>query len=145
MSGFVSKLLSNNLVEAKNELDTRIKELVNEKINQLKLRLAAEVYEGCGVEVDFVVEELSEGNILRMGRTKMIRVRIRRGKVQRRVKKSAVAGYVMRGGRLTRMTPMERRHRKMGARRSKFKRRAKLRQSLRKRRMSLRKRTAMGL
>ena len=95
--------------------------------------------------VTFVVEELSEGNILRMGRTKMIRVRIRRGKVQRRVKKSAVAGYVMRGGRLTRMTPMERRHRKMGARRSKFKRRAKLRQSLRKRRMSLRKRTAMGL
>ena len=142
---FVSKLLSNNLVEAKNELDTRIKELVNEKINQLKLRLAAEIYEGCGVEVDFVVEKLSEGNILRMGRTKMIRVRIRRGKVQRRVKKSAVKGYVMRGGRLTRMTPMERRHRKMGARRSKFKRRAKLRQSLRKRRMSLRKRTAMGL
>jgi hypothetical protein len=134
MSNFVSKLLSNNLVEAKNELENKLKTLVAEKINQIRLRMTAEMY-------DVIVE----GNILRMGRTKMIKVRVRRGKIQRRKKFSAVKGYTIRGGKLTRMTPMERRHRKMGAKRSRFKRRAKLRQSLRKRRMSLRKRTAMGL
>jgi hypothetical protein len=134
MSSFVSKLLSNNLVEARNEIEDRLKNLVAEKINQIKLRLAAEMY-------NVVVE----GNILRMGRTKMVKVRVRKGKIQRRRKVSAIKGYTIRGGKMTRMTPMERRHRKMGAKRSKFKRRAKLRQSLRKRRMSLRKRSAMGL
>ena len=141
MSLFVSKLLSNNLVEAKKELEEKIQSLVNEKINQMKLRIASEMYN----DIDVYEEELTEGNILRMGRTKMIRVRIRKGKVQRRIKKSAVTGYTIRNGKMTRMSPLERRHRKMGARRSKFKRRAKLRQSLRKRKMSLRRRTAMGL
>jgi len=134
MSSFVSKLLSNNLVEARNEIEDRLKNLVAEKLNQMKLRLTAEMY-------DVVIE----GNVLRMGRTKMVKVRVRKGKIQRRKKVSAIKGYTIRGGKLTRMTPMERRHRKMGAKRSKFKRRAKLRQSLRKRRMSLRKRSAMGL
>jgi hypothetical protein len=134
MSSFVSKLLSNNLVEARNEIEDKLKNLVDEKLNQIRLRITAEMY-------DVIIE----GNILRMGRTKMIKVRVRKGKIQRRKKFSAVKGYTIRGGKLTRMTPMERRHRKMGAKRSKFKRRAKLRQSLRKRRMSLRKRTAMGL
>lgn len=144
MSGFVSRLLSNNLVEARNELDVKIRSLVEQKLNQIKLRVTAEIYEDIGIEVDFV-DDLSEGNVLRMGRTKVVRVRVRQGKIQRRRKLSAVKGYTIRGGRMTRMTPMERRNRKMGSRRSKFKRRAKLRQSLRKRKMSLRRRTAMGL
>lgn len=141
MKEFVSKLLSNNLIEAKKQLEEKIQILVNEKLNQMKLRIASEMYN----DFDVYEEELTEGNILRMGRTKMIRVRIRKGKVQRRVKKSAVTGYTIRNGKMTRMSPMERRHRKMGAKRSKFKRRAKLRQSLRKRKMSLRRRSAMGL
>ena len=136
MSNFVSKLLTNNLVEARNELEGKIKKLVEEKINQLKLRVSAEMYESF---------DLLEGNILKMGRTKMVKVRIRNGKIQRRKKLSNVKGYTIRHGMLTRMSPQERRHRKLAARKSKFKRRAKLRQSLRKRRMSDRKRTAMGL
>lgn len=138
MSKFVSKLLTNNLVEARNELEEKLKTLVVEKINQLKLRMSAEMFEGFDVE-------LNEANVLKMGRTKMVKVRIRKGKIQRRRKLSAVPGYTIRHGMLTRMPPQERRHRKLAARKSKFKRRAKLRQSLRKRRMSLRKRTAMGL
>jgi len=141
MNGFISNILSNKLNEAKKQLDKKIESLVNEKVNQLKVRIAAEMYH----DFDIVEEELTEGNILRMGRTKMIRVRIRKGKVQRRVKKSAIPGYTIRNGKMTRMSPLERRHRKMSSRRSKFKRRAKLRQSLRKRNMSLRRRTAMGL
>ncbi len=144
MSGFVSRLLSNNLVEARNELDVKIRSLVEQKLSQIKLRVTAEIYEDIGVEVDFV-DNISEGNVLRMGRTKVVRVRIRNGKVQRRRKLSSVKGYTIRGGKMIRMSPIERRNRKIGARRSKFKRRAKLRQSLRKRKMSLRRRTAMGL
>ena len=140
MENFVSKLLQNKIVEAKEVLNQRIHDLVNERVNQIKMRLVAEMY---GEDVEF--EEVNEGNIQRMGRTKLIRVRFRGGKVQRRVKKSAVPGFTIRGGKLTRMSPQERRRRKMAARRSKFKRRSKMRQALRKRQMSLRKRKAMGL
>jgi hypothetical protein len=145
MSGFVSKLLSNNVLEARNILDEKLKGIIENKINQIKLRLAAEMFEECGAEVDFEIEEISEGNIMKMGRTKMVRIRIRGGKIQRRKKLSAVPGYTIRGGKLIRMSPMERRHRKMAARRAKFKRRAKMKQALRKRRISLRKRGTYGL
>jgi hypothetical protein len=131
MNVFVSKLLSNKLVEARNELDTRIKDLVEKKLNQIKLRLTEEIF--------------GEANVLKMGRTKLVKVRVRKGKIQRRKKFSAVKGYTIRGGKLTRMMPAERRHRKISARRSKFKRRAKLKTALRKRKISLRKRTALGL
>lgn len=141
MKDFVSKLLQNKIVEAKEVLNQRIQDLVNERVNQVKLRIAAEMYDDFEVEE----EEISEANVQKMGRTQLIRVRFRKGKIQRRVKKSAVPGFTIRGGRLVRMSPQERRHRKMAARRSKFKRRSKLRQSLRKRQMSLRKRKAMGL
>jgi hypothetical protein len=140
MQDFVSKLLQNKIVEAKEVLNQRIQGLVNEKVNQIKMRLAAEMY---GEDVEF--EEVNEGNIQKMGRTQLVRVRFRGGKIQRRVKKSSVPGFTIRGGRLIRMSPQERRRRKMAARRSKFKRRSKLRQSLRKRQISLRKRKAMGL
>jgi hypothetical protein len=43
------------------------------------------------------------------------------------------------------MSASERRKRKLGARKAKFKRRSKMSQILRKRRMSLRKRKAMGV
>jgi hypothetical protein len=80
-----------------------------------------------------------------MGRTKLVKIRIRGGKVQRRKKVSGIKGYTMRGGRMIRMSPQERRNRKMAARKSKFKRRAKLGQALRKRKMSLRRRGSLGL
>lgn len=134
MKEFVSKLLSNNVVEARNILGNRVKELVDEKVSQLKLRLTAELY-----------EQLDEANVLKIGRTKLVKVRVRKGKIQRRKKFSAVKGFTIRGGKLTRMSPLERRHRKVGVMRSKFKRRAKLNQSLRKRRISLRRRRALGL
>lgn len=140
MKKFISNLQSNNLTEATVIIENRLKELLKQKLQQLKSRVAAEMYEDYDTEL-----ELVEGNITRMGRTKLVRVRIRGGKIQRRKKLSAVQGYTTRGGKLVRMSPTERRHRKMAARRSKFKRRAKLRQALRKRKMSLRKRQAMGL
>jgi len=138
MDGFIDKLLNNQLVESKEVLDQYLNDLVDQKLNQMKLRLASEMFE---------TSNISEAvrNVMKIGRTKTFRVRIRKGKIQRRKKLSAVKGWTIRGGKMTRMTPLERRNRKMGARRSKTKRRAKLGQSLRKRIMSLRKRRAMGL
>lgn len=142
MKDFVSKVLSNQLNEAKEALENRIEDLIDEKLDLLKQKIAVDLYDEIGLEV-----RLEEGirNVLKTGRTKVVRLRIRKGKIQRRKKFSAVKGWTIRGGKLTRMSPIERRNRKMAARRSKFKRRAKLRQSLRKRQMSLRKRRAMGL
>jgi hypothetical protein len=138
MDGFIDKLLNNELVESKEVLDQYLNDLVDQKLNQIKLRLASEMFE---------TSNISEAvrNVMKIGRTKTFRVRIRKGKIQRRKKLSAVKGWTIRGGKMTRMSPLERRNRKMGARRSKTKRRAKLGQSLRKRIMSLRKRRAMGL
>lgn len=138
MNVFIDKLLNNQLVESKEVLDQYLNDLVDQKLNQMKLRLALEMFE---------TSNISEAvrNVMKIGRTKTFRVRIRKGKIQRRKKLSAVKGWTIRGGKMTRMSPVERRNRKMGARRSKTKRRAKLGQSLRKRIMSLRKRRAMGL
>lgn len=77
-------------------------------------------------------------------RIKRVRVRIRKGKVQRNVKKSGVKGYTLRGGKLVRMSTMERLHRKRGARRGKIKRRAKMARILMKRRRSLRRLKSLG-
>ena len=138
MRSLIDAILSNDLLEAKRILDERLDELADDALTDVKEDMALEMF-------DVDLDELEEGNIMKMGRTKMIRVRIRGGKIQRRKKLSAVQGYTTRGGKLVRMSPVERRNRKMASRRSKFKRRAKLRQSLRKRKISLRRRSAMGL
>lgn len=133
MKDFVSKLLANKLVEAREILEEKLDELIEERLTEEKAKIALEMF------------DLEEGNIQKMGRTKLVRVRIRKGKVQRRSKVSGVPGYTIRGGKMIRMSPAERRNRKMAARKSKFKRRAKLGQALRKRKMSLRRRSSMGL
>lgn len=78
-------------------------------------------------------------------RVRIIRARIRGGKIQRRKKVSNVKGYTIRGGKLTRMSSKEKLDRKRGARIGKVKRRAKLARALVKRKRSLRKRSALGL
>jgi hypothetical protein len=78
-------------------------------------------------------------------RIAIIKARIRGGKIQRRKKVSLVPGMTLRGGKLTRMSPAERRARKMGARKGARKSRQKQSQSLRKRRLSLMKRKRLGI
>jgi hypothetical protein len=91
------------------------------------------------------ISEARSTNVMKVGRTKVVKVRIRGGKVQRRKKVSAVKGFTIRGGKLVRMSPAEKMRRKMGARKARVKRRAKLARSLIKRRRSLMKRKSMGL
>ena len=134
----IDYIIFGNLDKARELIESRLVEIANQKIVELKKKIAAEQYEKMGVELD-------EANIQKMGRTKLIRVRIRAGKVQRRRKVSSVPGYTFRGGKMVRMSASERRKRKLGARKAKFKRRSKMSQILRKRKMSLRKRKAMGV
>jgi hypothetical protein len=133
MKDIVENILSNKLIDAQSLLEDKIYEILEDKLTEIKARMALEMF------------DLDEGNIQKMGRTKLVKIRIRGGKVQRRKKVSGIKGYTMRGGRMIRMSPQERRNRKMAARRSKFKRRAKLGQALRKRKMSLRRRGSLGL
>jgi hypothetical protein len=129
MIDFIDEILEGELNEAKLTLEDRILELFYEKIDALRKQ---------------AVNIIDESNVYQMGREKNIRIRIRKGKIQRRVTKSATPGYVYRGDKLVRMTPMERRHRRMAARTAKFKRRHELQQSIRKRRVALRRRKALG-
>ena len=94
---------------------------------------------------DIVRQIISEANVQKMGRKKLIRARVRGGKVQRRKVFSAVKGYTIRGGKLVRMQPRERLKRKLAARRAKIKRRAKMARALVKRKRSLRRRASLGL
>jgi len=139
MKDFVSKLLNGNVLEAKEILQKKLDELADEKLTHRKAEIASSMF-----------DVLDEANVVKTGRTKVIKVRFRRNAkgrivVQRRKKLSAVKGYTTRGGKLVRMSPAERRNRKLAARKSKFKRRAKLRQSIRKRTMTMRRRSSMGL
>ena len=78
MKDFVSKLLAGNLVEARELLEDRLDQLIEERLTEEKAKLALEMF------------DLEEGNIQRMGRMKLVRVRIRKGKVQRRKRVSAI-------------------------------------------------------
>jgi hypothetical protein len=78
-------------------------------------------------------------------RIKIVRVRIRGGKVQRRKKVSNVKGYKLKGTKLVRMSSQERMHRKMAARKGKVKRRAKMARAIMKRKRTMKRRHAMGL
>lgn len=108
-------------------MDSKLYDRLDE-LAELKLQLVKTLIE-C---------ELAEANF------RIVKARIRGGKVQRRRKVSTRPGYTIRGGRLVRMTSAERQKRKMAARRSKAKRRAKLSRALQKRKMSLRRRRSLG-
>lgn len=151
MKDFVTNILEGKLLESQENINNRINELLEQKLQQFKMQLATEMFGDIWQEIeedDELYEDdesISEANIQKMGRTKLVRVRVRNGKVQRRKKLSNVKGFTYRGGKLVRMSPMERRNRKMAARRVKIKLRSKRSQILRKRKLSLRRRKAMGL
>lgn len=92
-----------------------------------------------------VREIIAEANVQKMGRRKLVRARVRGGKIQRRKMVSAVKGYTIRSGKLTRMTAAERLRRKISQRKAKVKRKAKMARALIKRKRSLRKRKGLGL
>lgn len=87
---------------------------------------------------------MTQEELLEAARVKIVKLRIRGGKVERRKRVSNVPGFTLRGGKLTRMSPTERRRRKLGARKAKIKRRAKIQQIVRKRARSIKQRKRLG-
>ncbi len=94
---------------------------------------------------EWEVKELKEEEQLDEARINIVKARVRGGVIQRRKKVSNVPGMTLRGGTLKRMSAAERRRRKMGARKGKMKRKAKMTRILMKRKRSLQKRKSLGL
>jgi len=136
-----SSIINDDYINAKALIEARIEEIFYEKLEEIKERLVDEIYG----DYEESLDEDSLHNIQKIGRAKLIKLRVRGGKVQRRKKLSAVKGYTLRGGSIVRMSTTERRNRRMAARKAKIKRRTKMSQILRKRKVSLRKRRNIGL
>lgn len=124
--------------DAENLIDEKIHQIMEQKLHELRKALAAKDYAD-----SYMVEDTHDLDEAR--RYKIVRVRIRKGKVQRRKKVSNVKGWTFRKGKLTRMSPTERRHRRMGQRRGKIKRRAHRNVARLHMKRALRKRHSLGL
>lgn len=130
----ITKITENKLDEAKQHIRATLNKLVREKIEVFKRRVTGAVY-----------GTLLERNVIKQGRTLLIRRRFRRGKLQRNVRKSAIKGFTLRSGKLKRIPVAKRIKMKIVQRRAARKRRAKLQRTLRKRKLTMRKRKAMGI
>lgn len=86
--------------------------------------------------------EMLHESLFEAGRFSIVN-RVRGGKVQRRKKVSNVKGYRFQDGRLVRMTPREVLNRKRAQRRGAIKRKSKVATSLRRRKISIRRRGSL--
>jgi len=143
---FVDLILSNKLDEAKDILRSRLDEIVSKRLQEAKRYVAEDMLEE--------VEELDEAgnpNIIKMGRINKIRRRIRRNAkgrivVQKNVRKSGIKGYRISGNTVKRIPATVRLKKARLLKRSwKTTRKAKLRRTLLKRKMSMRRRSSLGL
>ena len=158
MTKLINLITERRFVEADEELSSMIPLIMEKKILEMKKATAAKMSEGIMgtigpdrakklrmdvLEEDEIEEETEEQ--LDEARIKLVKARVRGGKVERRKKVSNVPGMTIRGGQLKRMSAAERRRRKMGARKAKMKRKAKMTRTLMKRKRSLQKRKSLGL
>jgi len=143
---FVDLILSNKLDEAKDILRSRLDKIVSKRLQEAKRYVAEDMLEE--------VEELDEAgnpNIIKMGRVNKIRRRIRRNAkgrivVQKNVRKSGIKGYRISGNTVKRIPATVRLKKARLLKRSwKTTRKAKLRRTLLKRKMSMRRRSSLGL
>ncbi len=141
---FVDLIARNKFVEAKSFIFERLEQMVATRLQAEKVSVADDIYE-------WVEEELDEANVMRMGRITKIRRRIRRNAkgrivVQKNVRKSAIKGYRLTGNRIVRIPTIQRLQKSRTLKRYwKTKGKAKLRRTLMKRKISLRRRTSMGI
>jgi hypothetical protein len=88
---------------------------------------------------------LAEANRMRQGRTILIRRRIRKGKLQRNVRKSAVKGFTVRNGKISRIPVARRIHMRITQRKAARRRKSHMQSTIRKRKLSMRKRKSYGI
>lgn len=141
---FIELVARNKLVEAKSFIFERLGQIIAIKLEEEKIAVANDIYE-------WVEEELDEANVMRTGRITRIRRRIRRNAkgrivVQKNVRKSAIKGYRLAGNRVVRIPTIQRLQKARKLKRYwKTKGKARLRRTLMKRSMSLRRRKSMGI
>lgn len=142
----VELIVANRLTEAKQLIFNRLDEHFEEKLEEEKQFIGSNIY----IESDESIEEAST-NVIKIGRIKKIRRRIRRNKkgriiVQKNIRKSAVKGFRISGNRVVRIPAIQRIQKSRKLKRYwKTKGRSKLRRTLLKRKMSLRRRASMGI
>jgi len=150
---FVELILQNKLDEAKELIFARLDEIASVRLEEAKPYVVDAMYEEIEVDEE-VLEEAAKRrnpNIVKMGRISKIRRRIRRNKkgrivVQRNVRKSGIKGYRISGSTVKRIPATVRLRKARLLKRSwKTTRKSKLRRTLLKRKMSMRRRKSMGL
>ena len=150
---FVELILQNKLDEAKELIFARLDDIASVRLEEAKPYVVDAMYEEIEVDEE-VLEEAAKKrnpNIQKMGRITKVRRRIRRNKkgrivVQRNVRKSGIKGYRISGNTVKRIPATVRLRKARLLNRSwKTTRKSKLRRTLMKRKMSMRRRQAMGL
>jgi hypothetical protein len=143
----INLILEGKVIEAKELLHNLILQKIEEKLNEER-----EIIKEFFFEEEGLVEAIKRNtNVIKMGRIQKIRRRVRRnakGKivVQKNVKRSGIKGYRMSGNTVKRIPAIERIRKARLLKRSwKTTRRAKIRRTLLKRKMSMRRRASMGL
>lgn len=146
---FIGLIIDNKLIEAKEELFARLNTIAAKRLQEAKLYVAEDRFEEVE-ELDEAIKRRSQ-NIVKMGRIQKIRRRIRRNAkgriiVQKNVKRSGIKGYRISGNTVKRISATARMKKARLLKRSwKTTRRAKLRRTLLKRKMSMRRRASMGI
>ena len=143
----VDLIVSGRLTEAKETVFAILDEMSSERLQEEKIVVGQDTY----TLVEEVLDEAGSPNIVRMGRVKKIRRRIRRNAqgriiVQKNVRKSAIKGYRVSGSTVKRIPAIQRINKARKLKRYwKTKGKSKLRRTLLKRKMSIRRRTSMGI
>ena len=142
---FIDLLFENRLDEAKEALFAHLDAIVKTRLQEAKKYVAEDRFEE--VELD----EARNTNIIKQGRITKIRRRIRRNAkgrivVQKNRRRSGVKGYRISGNTVKRIPATVRLRKARLLKRSwKTTRRAKLRRTMLKRKMSMNRRKSMGL
>lgn len=153
---FIRQIVEGKYDQAKQNLFDRMNEIVLARLGEAKRYVASDMFEEVELldveEMDTFDEAIRRNpNIIKMGRIQKIRRRIRRNKkgrivVQKNVRRSGIKGYRISGSTVKRIPATARLRKARLLKRSwKTTRRAKLRRTLLKRKMSMRRRASMGL
>ena len=144
---FVDYILEGKLDEARNALQNRLNEITSKRLAEAKRYVEADLFE----EVEEQLDEKRNPNLVKMGRITRVRRRIRRNAkgrivVQKNRRRSGIKGYRIVGNTVRRIPAAQRLRKARLLKRSwKTTRRAKIRRTLLKRKLSMRRRASLGL
>ena len=151
---FVDHIIKSKLDEAREAIFARLDEIVAQKLEEAKPFVVDAIFEEVEWGDDDQLDEATKKrnpNVQKMGRVLKIRRRIRRNAkgrivVQRNVRKSGIKGYRLSGSTVRKIPATVRIAKARKLKRSwKTTRRAKLKRTLFKRKMSMRRRASIGL